>query len=159
MKISKQKFERIIQTSPPFDKRSDVSGKNYGVGALQLRFVLKGREGAVQILFGTKLYLAKQMKEWKNKEKNFLFYNDDDESIDCWDVGFHSKKKPDYMQICDKRDCDILGKCYYDGSSLRGRDDKVVENYIEHGDEWIWKYLEDYYKSVFFTKDAVEEKK
>jgi hypothetical protein len=39
--------------------------------------------------------------------------------------------------------------CYYDGSSLRGEDDKVVENYLEYGDEWIWEYLEKYYRGLF----------
>jgi hypothetical protein len=70
------KFEKIIKTRPPYDKRCDDPSKNYGIGALMLWFILKE------------------------------------------------------------------GECYYDGSSLRGRDDNIAENYIKHGDNWIWEYLE-----------------
>ena len=151
------KFEKIVRTRPPFDKRSDNPSKNYGVGALQIWFILKGKSGAVQIMLGTKLYLAKQMKEWKNQGEKFPYYNDEDECMDCWDVGFHSKKRPEYMDTNQKKDCDILGECYYDGSSLRGKTDMVVENYIKHGEKWIWTYLEDYYYNQFpqdKSKDA-----
>ena len=141
-------FKRIMRTRPPFDKRSDDPNKNYGVGGLRLWFILKGKQGAVQIMLGTKLYPAKVMREWKRKGDDYPFHNDE-ESITCWDVGFHSKKKPHYFETSDKQECDILGKCYYDGSSLRGEDDNVVENYMEHGDDWIWEYLEKYYYEVF----------
>jgi len=143
------KFQRIVRTRPPFDKRSDDPSKNYGVGAFQIWFILKGKKGATQVMLGTKLYLAKQMREWKATGEKFPYYNDEDESIDCWDVGFHSKKRPEYMTTSDKRECDIFPKCYYDGSSTRGRGDKVVEIYLEKGDEGIWEYLEKNYYEEF----------
>ena len=64
-------------------------------------------------------------------------------------MGFHAKRKPSYKELTDKQNCDILGKCYYDGSCLRGDDDGVVDIFINHGEEGIWKYLEKYYNEVF----------
>jgi len=153
------KFERITRTRPPFDKRSTTPGKNYGVGGLQIWFILKGPQGAIQILLGTKLYPSKVMKEWRAKGEAYPFHNDE-ECMDCWDVGFHSKKRPEYMDKSQQRECDVLPgkKCYYDGSSLRGRDDKVVENYIEHGEDWIWKYLEERYYEYFPELNSGGEK-
>jgi hypothetical protein len=145
----KEKFERIIQTRPPFDKRNPEPSKNYGIGALQLWFILKGKKGAVTIHLGTELYLAKQLKEWKETNNPYPFSNK--ESITCWDVGYHSPKKMYKEQTICMNKCEWLnGKpCYYDGSSLRGEYDKVVENYLEYGDEWIWEYLEKYYRGLF----------
>ncbi len=145
-------FDRIVNTRPPFDKRNPDPKKNYGVGSLNIWFILKGKKGAVQIMLGTKLYLTKQMNEWFSEGKRYPF-DSEEECMTCWDVGFHSKKKPEYMNKSDQRECEIIGKCYYDGSGLRGRDDKVVENYLEKGDDWIWEYLEKYYKEVFGDKN------
>ena len=149
------KFQKIVRTRPPFDKRSDNPSKNYGVGALQIWFILKGKSGATQIMIGTKLYLAKQMKEWKDKGENYPYYNDE-ECMTCWDVGFYSKKRPEYMDKNQKQDGDILGTCYYDGSGLRGETDKVIENYINYGESWIWEYLEKYYYDMF-PKDRPDD--
>jgi hypothetical protein len=137
------KFERILQTHPPYDKRNIDPKKDYGICALQLRFILKKGEKAVQVLLYTNSYLASTIKEYKHK------ISSDHEGYTCFDVGYHSNTPIFKGQI--KSDCDVLkGKeCYYDGSSLRGRDDKIAENYLEHGDEWVWKYLEKQWKVVF----------
>lgn len=145
------KFERIIRTRPPYDKRDSNPCKNYGIGSLRLFFILKGGKGAVQIVLGSKLYLVKQFMEWQMKGEKYPF-NDGEECLSCWDVGYHSWKPiQDWQDKSNFMECDIApkGKCWYDGSSLRGEVDKVVENYLEHGDEWIWKYLEKEYKSIF----------
>jgi hypothetical protein len=42
-----------------------------------------------------------------------------------------------------------LGKCYYDGSSLRGDDDNIVERFMKEGSDYIWKYLEKEYNIMF----------
>ena len=61
------------------------------------------------------------------------------------------------MNKSDKTDCDMFkGGCYYDGSALRGSNDKVGEMFLEKGESAIWEYLEKYYKEVFGndTKDG-----
>lgn len=159
------KFERIVKFSMPYDKRTNNPTTNYGIGAMRIWFILKGSKGAVQVVIGTKFYLPKTVNEYLNSSnqywKNFLKDTDgnDEKPFDCWDVGFHSKKRPDYMQTSDKMKCDLFGKCYYDGSSLRGKKDKVAENFFEHGEEWIWKYLEEEYKIIFVNESNKEEVK
>ena len=142
----KMKFERIVKFRLPFDKRHPEPSKNYGISALQIWFVLKKGQKAVQVMISTNSYLNSVIKEYQDMNMD-LFTNEN--TYDCWDVGYHSNIKMYKNQ--KKHDCDILsgGKCYYDGSSLRGKTDKVAENFLEHGEEWVWKYLEEEWKIVF----------
>jgi len=153
---NKIKFERIVKFSPPFDKRSDNPRENYGIASMRIWFILKGKHGAVQVCFNTPFYLPETIDEYKrigNKGKTAPSDIRDEEGkakgFDCWDVGYHSPK-PMY-EGQEKMDCDILkkGYCYYDGSGLRGNNDKLPELFYEEGDEAIWKYLEDYYYEIF----------
>ena len=158
----KRNFEKIVKFSMPYDKRSEIPKKNYGIGAMRIWFILKGKEGAVQVLIGTEFYLPKTVHEYLNSNnsywKDLMVDSDGGEKkpFTCWDVGFHSKKRPDYMETSDKQDCNILGKCYYDGSSLRGETDKVAEIFLKEGEEGVWKYLEKYYEEVF-AKEVKKE--
>lgn len=49
----KDKLERIIEFTPAFGKRNSDPNKNYGVGGVDLKMVLKGPEGAVQFILYT----------------------------------------------------------------------------------------------------------
>ncbi len=156
--IRPKKFERIVKFRMPFDKRSTIPGKNYGIGGMQICFILKGRKGAVQVLMGTHFFLPATINEYnesKSKSNILKTYDGkDQEPFDCWDVGYHSIKRPYYLKKSDKRICDIndCGYCYYDGSSLRGRDDKIVQLFMEKREDGIWDYLEKYYKETFKNK-------
>lgn len=155
----KEKFERITEFRPAFDKRDDPKG-NYGIGSMNIKFLLKGKKGAVQVLFSTSIYLPETIEEYlkignKGKTAPSDIRNDYDGKIkafDCWDVGFHSKKKPEYMDKSQKQECEYVGTCYYDGSACRGNHDKLHEKLLREGDKAIWKYLEDYYNDVFHAK-------
>jgi len=68
----KEKFERIVQFGMPFDKRSEDPNKNYGIGAMRIFFILKGRKGAVQIVISTKFYLPSTVDEYIKKGKNLF---------------------------------------------------------------------------------------
>ncbi len=159
--------KRIIKFTPAYDKRSDNPKKNYGIGSMSIRFILEGKEGAVQVVLNTPFFLPETVEEYKkigNKNKTQPSDLRDDykgkpRGFDCWDVGFHSKKKLSYMSKEDENECDILGKCYYDGSSLRGMNDKVAELFMEKGEEFIWNYLEDYYMEVFGKEITVSKEK
>ena len=152
--INKNKFERIIQTIPPFDKRNPNPCKNYGIGGLSIWFILKGKHGAISLHLGTKLYLAKQFREWHSKGDSYPFTDPTDECIDCWSVDYHSyKKRYKEQEVCNYNCAWLNDKpCYSDGGSLKGRDDKVVENYLEKGDAWIWEYLEKIYSEIFLQE-------
>jgi hypothetical protein len=139
------KFEKIIQTGPPFDKRNSDPNKNYGIGSLTLWFILKKGQKAVQVVINTNSYLNSITQDYFPK----FLKEGDYEGYSCCDVGYHSNKPTYKGQL--KMDCHLLkrGFCYYDGSSLRGKDDNIAENYIKHGEKWIWEYLENYWKEVF----------
>lgn len=148
-------FERIIRFNPAFDKRHAEDNKNYGIGSVTIIFILKGHHGAVQVMINTDWFLPATIKEYKkigNKGKcPPTNLRDKEDYLDCWDVGFHAKVKPSYMEYSNENNCDILdsGKCYYDGSGTKGHDDKVIKILLEKGSDGIWKYLEKYYKGVF----------
>ena len=159
------KKKKIVRIKPPFDKRNKNPKKNYGIGAMQIWFILKGRRGAVQILLSTNYYPISVIDEYTKKGTNLFSwgftnpYNPKSKSklkdtFECQDVGYHSIKRPNYLEKEDKRVCDIndCGYCYYDGSSLRGSDDKIGELFMEKGEEAIWKYLEEEYDRVFKDK-------
>jgi hypothetical protein len=133
-------MEQIIQFSPAFDKRNPDPSKNYGVGALMCKFVLKGEIGAVQFVFGTGIYLPHVVEEWKCK-------NYQAEPM-AYDVDYHSPK-PLYEDQCDMGECEYLdGKtCYYDGSSLMANE--YLQVLVSEGDKAVWSKMEGFYLDRF----------
>lgn len=143
------KFEKIVKFSPPFDKRHKNPSKNYGIGALKIWFILKKGEKAVQVLLATNSYPASVIREYQTKHPDMMLREGDYEGWTCYDVGYHSNT-PTYKEQTSGS-CDLLkkGECYYDGSSLRGKDNKIAENFFLHGEDWVWNYLEKYWNSMF----------
>lgn len=135
-----ENLQRIVKFSKAYDKRNPEASKNYGVGGVNCWMILKGDKGAVQFAFSTGIYLPHVLDEWEakgyaNKPMGF-------------DVGYHSPT-PMYEGQTENDNCDLLpnGKCYYDGSGLRGED--WFKIFMEEGDEAIWKLLEEDYKERF----------
>lgn len=159
--IGFKRFKRIVHVTPPFDKRHSNPKKNYGIGSLTIKFVIKGRKGCVQALISTHYYPLEVMEEQIKKEKGFGFPfkwaydNKLKDTFEVWDIGYHSIKRPYYLEKDNKRICDLndCGYCYYDGSSLRGKDDKVGQIFMDKGEKGIWEYLEKYYEETFTKKN------
>ena len=152
----KEKFERIVNFSPAYDKRHPEPSKNYGISATRIWFILKGKKGAVQVMIGTDWYLPETVEEYKrigNENKTEpTNLRDKEEFLDCWDVGYHSfKPLREWQNKDNSTPCELheQGHCWYDGSSLRGQEDKVGRILLEKGSDGIWEYLENYYKEVF----------
>jgi hypothetical protein len=147
--IKEDEFEKIIKTKPPFDKRNKKPKGDYGIGSLRFFFILKKGEKAVQVMISTNSYLSSVMKDYS---KDGCLFEGDYEGYNCFDVGYHSDVPIFGAQ--NKSECNILekGYCYYDGSSLRGINDKVAENYLKNGDEWVWNYLEGIWNEYFGDK-------
>lgn len=144
-------FERTITTYPPFDKRHDDPNKNYGVGALILRFVLKGKLGATQFVMSTGAYPANVTEEWQKRK--FTGHNMCKPM--AYDLGCHGPIPQYEGQI--ERDCNLLegGKCYYDGSTLNA--DPILEAYFKDGDTAVWAALENYYNQEFAHENKEAE--
>jgi len=147
-KLTSGGFERIIEFSPAWDKRSDVPGKNYGIHAVEIRFVLKGKKGAIQFLVGTDWYLPHNQKEIGGTIRGINSISE--RQPRGWDVGYHSPKPMYEGQVSMNEGCPYLdGKdCYYDGSGLRA--DEWVDKYLlKEGSDAVWRAMEREYVRVF----------
>lgn len=140
------KFKKIVKFAMPFDKRHSDPDKNYGIAAMRIYFILMKDQRAVQVIISTNCYLQSVVKEHRAKGTDLFF---DDETFNCWDVGYHSPKP--MFDSHKPTKCDLLkgDECYYDGSSLRGKTDNVGKNFELYGEQWIWEYLEEYWYEVF----------
>lgn len=194
-------MERSLQINPAWDKRNPDPAKNYGIHGVDIRMVVKGKEGAVQFVIYTQRHLPKVIKELVRNNYPYLglatkeiilAYSGDftpgkelEQLIDYekWisskhinkdflirpigaDVGYHSKipryegQTPMGVYHSHKEDgtieihgepllCGYLdgAPCYYDGSSLEAV--SLLKKLVSHGEEYVWKYLENYYTQTF----------
>lgn len=138
------KFEKIIRVSPPYDKRHSDPKKNYGIGGMSLRFILKGTKGATQFVFLTGQYQKHVADELATKyDGRYNSFHGRGA-----DIGYHSPV-PHYegQSIC-QNDCEVLGgPCYYDGSSLQAGD--FEETFLREGEPAVWAMLEERYHEIF----------
>jgi hypothetical protein len=140
----KGKFKRSILFRPGYDERR----KGCGVHGMEMRFVVKGPRGAVQFLLFTNWMLPHVERELHDR------YEKGESLNPCLfkgypaDLGYHSPKPMYKDQSAMRNDCDILGgQCYYDGSGLNA--ERPFGILVSQGLEALWKFLEEYYGSVF----------
>ena len=131
------------------DCRPD-SGGSHGVHGLQIRFIVKGAEGAVQFLLYTDWMpqaTGKFPRKWGGAYTMPA------------DLGWHSKTpRYDGQTVIDEH-CEFCDgqPCYYDGSGLNATD--AMYALVNGGDEGLWKFLSKYYSSVFEDGDYPEQVK
>ena len=143
--------ERIVEFIPAYDKRHTDPAKNYGIGGVKIRFLLKGPEGAVQFLMGTGWYLPHVAKELRERNRDpdgiRIFFEPKG-----WDVGYHSPT-PRYEgqeRMGEPGECPLVppgSPCYYDGSGLAA--EPVLDRLIHFGHEAVWLALETRYDELF----------
>lgn len=137
-------FERKIEWTPAYDKRSKDPKKNYGIHGMELRFLLKGEKGVIQFLMytGWDLEHVREERKKSNGTIGNLFPM-------AADIGYHSPYPHYEGQTVINQECPYLGgkPCYYDGSGLNAI--PLMEILISQGDEALWKKLKEYYQSVF----------
>lgn len=139
-------LKREITFSPAYDHTE----KRGGVHGVDLRFVLKGEQGAVQFVLFTNWHLP-QVQERLDKDIYGEFPH-----LSCHpmpaDLGYHSPV-PRYEDQWCRESCEYLdGKpCYCDGSELNAID--VYGVLVTKGSEGVWEYLAKYYAEVFETKE------
>lgn len=135
-------MEHITQINGAWDKRDKDPSKNYGIHGVEMRFVLKGPEGAVQFLLYTGWHLPEVTREIGQQKPMPA------------DLGYHSPtpRHEGQEQMNDGKGCEYLdGKpCYYDGSGCNAYG--MWEVLLKEGSEGVWKALECVYSDLF-TKD------
>ena len=134
------KFERIVEINPAFDRRHVDPKKNYGVHGCSLKMILKGKKGAMQFVLYTGWHLKHVAEEFKAKGIN------DPLSANVW---YHSPHPMYEGQSLIQDGCPYLdGKpCYYDGSGLYA--EEAFKVLVEGGSEKLWSFLEDEYNERF----------
>ena len=175
-KINKPKslLTRQLEFEPAYDKRDPDPRKNYGIHGVNMRWILKGKLGAVQFLLYTNWQLPEVREEYGStieKVSRFLL-----EPLPA-DIGYHSRV-PLYagqspvrkitnirrekinvngeeleMPVIDKEfepaACMYLGgkdPCFYDGSGLNAA--RYFDELCRYGDEALWQKMESYYYST-----------
>lgn len=149
-----EKWEKIVEFFPAYDKRHPNPTKNYGICPVLIKFILIKDNKAVQFMFGTDWYLPETVKEYKEKGNDMLsapiiLRGKEDCGIDGWDIGYHSPKpmfKGQKLIKCIY----IKGGCYYDGSGLYAQDNQEI--LIRKGSQGVWKFLEKHWKQTFRKK-------
>ena len=140
-------FEKIVQVQGAYDKRDPDQKKNYGIGSMTLRFILKGEKGATQFIFNTCQHLrhvADEMYTNNRSLKHNPFHGMGT------DIGYHSPKPMYEGQT--PMDCDVLGgQCYYDGSSLQAQE--FEDEFLRGGDDAVWPMLEARYRDLFDNRE------
>lgn len=134
-------FTRRLILSPGWDKRDPDPRKDYGIGAVRLRCLLIGPEGATQFLLLTGWDVPSARRP---------------SSLGPWselghepcpaDLGYHWPT-PQYEGQTDC-DCDVLpgGRCFYDGSGLQAND--VYDRLTVEGLDAVWDCLAERYESL-----------
>jgi hypothetical protein len=169
------KLERITTVVGAYDRRHPNPAKNYGIHGMELRFVLKGERGAVQFVYYTPIHLehvademlARACAESRLPIDRLKKVSAPDargiaETIKALslpssapkynpfrgmgaDIGYHALE-PQY-EGQEPRECDLFGKCYYDGSSLQAME--FGPKFLKGGSKVVWKMLEKKYKEMF----------
>lgn len=120
------------------------SGGSHGVHGLNITFISKGSDGAVQFV----LYTG-WLPFYQKADNIGSRYYDIKASAMPADLGYHSKvpmyegqsKVGESCEYCDG------APCYYDGSGLAAYD--AFYTLVNGGDVALWKYLDKYYNARF----------
>ena len=140
------KFTKEVVFYPAFDKRDPDPSKNYGIHGVELRFILKKGNKAVQFVVYTNWQLPHV-----SKDQLIRLHSPNDIEL-FWmpmpaDLGYHSPH-PMYDGQPAHKDCGFIGQdCYYDGSTLNA--EGVYEILLKDGSEGVWKRLEEYWNTIF----------
>lgn len=144
---------REIFFTAAYDKRAPEPSKNYGVHGVEMRWYLKGPEGAIQFVVFTNWHLPHVQQELDRKSFGEFPH------LSCHpqpaDLGYHSRVPRYEDQRPMDGECSVIeggGPCYYDGSGLRA--DDVYRLLVEKGSEAVWQFLEEEYRSTFNVPEA-----
>lgn len=138
-------------------RKSKGDGKDYGIGAMNIRFLLHGPRATIQFLMSTGWVPEKvpvpgySFTEWHHSAPN------------GFDVGYHADEpiSEDMREWSGGRDgqgreCDVRpgGRCFYDGSGLAASD--LLDRFMVEGDAPVWAELESWYRSEFHVVELTE---
>jgi hypothetical protein len=155
-------MERKILFIPAFDKTDPDPKKDYGVGCLELRFLLIGEKGVVEFQLLTQWFqehvMVRRLESlkkdiWMGKQDFLLrhFLDPFPADVNYWSLNRISEDDTIFAEgvsyVFDGKPC-YYGYKYVDSDDTRSVDN-ALRKLVEEGDEALWKYLEEYYLEVF----------
>ena len=155
-------MNRRIVFFPAFDKTDPDPKKNYGVGCLELRFLVEGNKGAVEFQLLTQWYQRHVMDRrlenlkkdiWAGKQDFLLKHFTEPYPIDlCYFSPIRlseddSEWKDGVSYVLGGKPC-FYGYKYTDKKGFVAKE-VAYWLLVEYGDEALWEYLEEYYVEVF----------
>jgi hypothetical protein len=149
-------FETLILFEPAFDRRHPDPSRNYGIHGVEMRFALKGPEGASVFTIYTNWQLPEVTKELDARPVSTPFPH-----LLCRpmaaDLGYHRLTPAYEGQDALTDDCEFLGgrTCYYDGSGLQAQD--VFETMLREGDAAVWRELEAFYRRKILDESEMDD--
>lgn len=147
---------------PAWDKTDPDPQKNYGVSCLELCFLVEGEKGVVEFQLLTNWYqkhvMERRLRRMKEGvlagKENFLlekYISPFPADICCYSLTRLSEDDVEFSNgqphILNHQPCYYNYK-YTDESGFVAHD-VAYKLLVEHGDEALWKYLEEYYVEVF----------
>ena len=130
-------LQKLIEFVPAFDRKSE----DKGIGALHIKFLLRGPEGAVQFALNTGWY-----------SPHIEYYR---EPLPT-DLRYHSPVLQYETQTVISESCPYIHNqpCYYDGSTLAAED--VFKLLVVDGEHAVWRRLLQYYNNIFDTEHMAD---
>lgn len=144
--------EHWIECNAAYDRSDPDPKKSYGVHGVDMRWYVRGPEGAVQFVVYTNWHLP-HVQERLDARDGSKFPH-----VLCHplpaDIGYHARtaQYDGQTPITPDEPCPLIGvPCYYDGSGLHA--EKVFRILIEQGGDALWAYLDNYYNETFGLPD------
>jgi hypothetical protein len=155
-------LERRILFFPAFDRTDPDPSKDYGVGCLEIRFLLDGPAGSVEFQLLIQAYLPHVMERRLQRLKRDVLAGKSDFLL-------RNFIEPNPLDIC-RWSAERLTEddtyfdagisyfrnhlpCYYSYEFRNPQDERSVDAayaaLVQGGDAALWKYLEDYYYREF----------
>lgn len=152
---------------PAFDRTDPNPKKNYGVGCLDIRFLVEGEKGMVEFQLLTNWYQEHVMKRRMDSLRKDILSGKEDFLVRRFTEPFPADIcyfSPTRISEDDSEWLDGVryfrdgAPCYY-GYKYSDENGFVAKDVafrllVDYGDEALWKYLEEYYVEVFGEETA-----
>ena len=156
-------MEHKIVFLPAWDKTDPDPSKDYGISDVEILFLVVGDKGIVEFQLGTNWHLPHVVDRRLNAMKGDVLNGKHNFLLKKWitpfplDVCCFSLERLSeddlYFENLPHRFPEPTS-CYYSYKVFEYEYDDVAtdyayKNFIEKGIDWLWEYLEKYYREVF----------
>lgn len=158
-------MKHIVKFLPAWDRTDPDPKKNYGISDVEIRFWVIGDKGIVEYQLGTGWHLPHVVDRRLEAMKHNVYIGKEDFLLRRWsspafsyDICYYSPVRVSEDDICWEEGVTIVpvdwkpvfyGYRYEPEENGKYTTDYVYEKFLTDGEDFLWKYLEDYYVAVF----------